>query len=292
MKYMFLRYPGGKFKAVTFSYDDGSIHDVRLAETLNKYGLKCSFNYHNSVVNNPSPDKISIDEIESLLLGNGHEVAVHGRTHAALGVTPSFNAVREVVDGRLCLEKAFNRIIRGFVYPDTMKFIRGEKYESIKSYLKELSLVYARVANTDFHDYLKDSDAFCLPDDFFFWVPTAHHDNKKIFEYMDSFLALDETKIYRASRHPRLFYIWGHSSEFESKGHWGHLETICEKISGKEDTWYATNIEIYDYVKAYESLILSADCTKVYNPTLHKIWFTADNVLYSVDSGETVTIAD
>ena len=182
MKYMFLRYPEGKFKAVTFSYDDGSVHDVRLADTLNKYGLKCTFNLHNSVVNNPSPVKISIEDIKTKILGMGHEVAVHGRTHAALGITPSFNGVREVAEGRLCLEKAFDGIIRGFAYPDTMKFISGEKYESIKCYLKELSLVYARVANTDFHDFLKDSDAFLLPEDFYFWVPTAHHDNKRIFE--------------------------------------------------------------------------------------------------------------
>lgn len=292
MKYMFLRYPGGKFKAVTFSYDDGSIHDVRFVETLNKYGIKCTFNLHNSVVTSPSPEKISIEDINDKILDMGHEVAVHGRTHAALGITPSFNAVREVVDGRLCLEKTFDRIIRGFAYPDTMKFISGEKYESIKNYLKELSLVYARIANTDFHDYLKDSDAFLLPEDFYFWIPTAHHDNKKIFEYIDNFLALDETKIYRANRYPRLFYIWGHSSEFESKGHWPHLEALCEKLSGKDDTWYATNMEIHDYVKAYESLVLSADCTKVYNPTLKKIWFTADNVLYSIEPGETLTIND
>ena len=39
----------GRMKAVTFSYDDGSIHDVRLADTLTKYGMKCTFNFHNSL---------------------------------------------------------------------------------------------------------------------------------------------------------------------------------------------------------------------------------------------------
>ena len=40
MKYIFLRFPEGKFKAVTLSYDDGQYHDVRLAQTLDKYGIK------------------------------------------------------------------------------------------------------------------------------------------------------------------------------------------------------------------------------------------------------------
>ena len=36
MGYRFLRFPGGKAKALTLSYDDGCIADKRLAETLDK----------------------------------------------------------------------------------------------------------------------------------------------------------------------------------------------------------------------------------------------------------------
>ena len=254
--------------------------------------MKCTFNYHLSVLNNPSSDKISVGDIKERFLAKGHEVAVHGKTHAALGVTPSANGVRDVLEGRLGLEKEFDRIIRGFAYPDTMKFICGEKYEQIKAYLKEIGVVYARTCFSDFHDVLADGAAFDLPTDWHFWTPTAHHDTKKIFEYIDRFLALDEGKIYRASRHPRLFYIWGHSSEFNNKGNWDHLDEICEKLSGKYDTWYATNIEIYDYVKAYESLVLSADCKRIYNPSLYKLWFSADNVIHSVEPGETIVVDD
>ena len=34
----------GKMKAVTFSYDDGVMQDVRLIEILDKYNLKATFN--------------------------------------------------------------------------------------------------------------------------------------------------------------------------------------------------------------------------------------------------------
>jgi len=37
-------YPGGKLKAVTFSYDDGQRHDVRLTEIFNRFGMKATFN--------------------------------------------------------------------------------------------------------------------------------------------------------------------------------------------------------------------------------------------------------
>ena len=85
-----------------------------------------------------------------------------------------------------------------------------------------------------------------------------------------------------------LFYVWGHSYEFDRNDNWDHLERICEQISGKSDVWYATNMEIYDYVEAYRSLIFSADGLRVYNPTLVKIWFNLDGKDYSIASGETL----
>ena len=37
MIYMLLRYPGGKRKAVTFSYDDAQVFDRELVGIFNKY---------------------------------------------------------------------------------------------------------------------------------------------------------------------------------------------------------------------------------------------------------------
>lgn len=102
------------------------------------------------------------------------------------------------------------------------------------------------------------------------------------------FLGIDLSKIYASGRYPRLFYLWGHSYEFASEEGWEFLNKICKRLSGKENIWYATNIEIYNYVNAYNSLIYSADGKTVYNPTLLKIWFDVDGVLYSIESGETI----
>jgi hypothetical protein len=46
MRSFFMRYPGGKAKAVTFSYDDGVIQDIRLAEIFDKYNMKATFNFN------------------------------------------------------------------------------------------------------------------------------------------------------------------------------------------------------------------------------------------------------
>ena len=68
------------------------------------------------------------------------------------------------------------------------------------------------------------------------------------------------------------------------------MEEICRKLGNKDDTWYATNGEIYEYVEAYNSLISSADNSIIYNPTLKQIWFTVDDVPYTIKPGETLKI--
>lgn len=275
----FLRFPDGKPKAFTMSYDDGCPEDKRFSETINKYGLKCTFNFN-------CRDFFNADQIKEYFLDKGHEIAVHGADHKANGNMSAVVGIKDVLDCRLELEDKLGRIIRGMAYPDTgiRCFANNTTYQTVKSYLTHLGIVYARTLG-------KDNSEFLLPDDWHAWMPSAHHDNPQIMEYLDEFINLDlSTAVYHSRRGPRLFYLWGHSHEFERKGNWDRLDKICEKISGREDIWYATNIEIYEYINAYNSLVLSADETIIYNPTLIDIWMDIDGKLYKVAPGETINI--
>ena len=285
MKYDFLRFPGGKEKAVTFSYDDGSRHDARLCDTLNRYGLKCTFNLVGSKIESGA-SSLSKEWIEENILGHGHEIANHGYEHRGLDVQRPIEGIKEILDCRLVLEREFGRIVRGFAYPDRSinRFQTPVIYEQIRSYLVELDIAYARSLGND-------NDTFALPEDFLHWMPTAHHDNPELFDYIDRFLAFDDTTAYRSRRGPKLFYLWGHAHEFEQKGHWDRLTEICERLSGHEEIWYATNMEICQYVEAYRALEHSADGRTVYNPTLLDVWFDIDGTLYCVKSGQTLKIA-
>ena len=89
----------------------------------------------------------------------------------------------------------------------------------------------------------------------------------------------------------RLFFIWGHSSEFEVAKNWDVIETLAEKLGKRDDEiWYATNIDVCDYINAYRSLLFSLDHDRVYNPTAHKVWFEAAGRVWSVAPGETLEI--
>ena len=287
MRYQFLRFPGGKPKAVTFSYDDGCIEDIRFSQILTKHKLKGTFNLNCDVLRKGSG--LSQADVEEHLLANGHEIAVHGQLHRAEGGLRPIEGIRDVLECRLELEEKYGRIIRGMAFPDfgITKMYNGASYEAIKQYLKELDIVYSRTLGGD-------NNRFTLPEDWLAWMPTAHHNNPALMGWLEEFLNFDYTAkgIYCANRGPRLCYIWGHSYEFERNQNWELAEQICAKVAGKEDVWYATNMEIYEYVTAYQSLVYSADGSRIYNPTLNTIWMERDEKLYSIQSGEEVKMED
>lgn len=285
--YRFFRFPNGAFKAVTLSYDDGVVSDIRLSKLLREYGMKCTFNINSALTRESgNVGRLSFDEMEEHLLGGGHEIAVHGEYHLAPAKQRTVAGIRDVLDCRITLEKRFGRIIRGMAYPDsgiTVKTTSASSIDKIKQYLFDLDIAYARTLGGD-------NDNFDIPDDWYAWMPTAHHNNGCIFDYIDKFINMREDDIYFVKRTPRLFYLWGHSYEFDRDGNWDRIEKICQSLGGKNDTWYATNIEICDYVKAYEALRWSADETLVHNPTSIDVWFYQNGKNYAIKSGETLRI--
>ena len=219
MRSVFMRYPGGKAKAVTFSYDDGVPQDQRLAALFDKYGMKATFNF-NCECNRKF--NFTKEQIKELFLSKGHEIAVHGAFHRANGNLRPIEGIRDVLDCRLELEAKCDQIIRGMAYPDTGITQMGNfgSYAQIKNYLTELDIAYARTLGGD-------NNSFLVPQDFHAWMPTAHHDNPNIMKYIDEFLNLDiSPAAYHAKRIPRLFYIWGHSYEFDRNDNWAHMEAI------------------------------------------------------------------
>ena len=135
MRYRFLRFPGGLSKAVTFSYDDGCQHDIRLVETLNRYGMKCTFNINSSFIAESGGEYLlSGQEIQEHILNNGHEVAVHGEYHRAPGKQRPINGIQDVLNCRLALEQRFGIIIRGMAYPDSgiTAFANNANYADIR----------------------------------------------------------------------------------------------------------------------------------------------------------------
>ena len=70
------------------------------------------------------------------------------------------------------------------------------------------------------------------------------------------------------------------------------IEEFAKMMSGKSDIWYATNMEIYDYLTAIRALEYSADESKVHNPSAISVWYEHNGQICKIGSGETKAIKD
>ncbi|MBQ7399704.1 MAG: polysaccharide deacetylase family protein [Clostridia bacterium] len=269
----FMRFPEGRKKAFTLSYDDGVKSDIRFLEIINKYGLKSTFNLNAGIAKTNQFNRLSLDECSCY---EGHEIATHGYTHPFLSHLPPEVATYEIARDRMELEENLGRIIRGHAYAN------GAYDEKSKEILKNTGIEYARG--------VKSTHNFSIPKDFLEWQPTCHHSDEKLFDLIKEFL------VWSPSGESLLFYLWGHTYEFDSgkeRNNWEHADEFCSKIAGHEDTvWYATNIEICDYINAYKQLRFSMNARLVYNPTCTDLWIGpyASEESVKIPKGETVRI--
>jgi hypothetical protein len=58
-------------------------------------------------------------------------------------------------------------------------------------------------------------------------------------------------------------------------------------MGGRDDIWYATNIEIFEYIKDFESLVYSVDGSIVTNPTARTLYYFYNGEIGSIAPGET-----
>ena len=57
------------------------------------------------------------------------------------------------------------------------------------------------------------------------------------------------------------------SYQLDREDKWETVEELFKTLGGRDEIWYATNIEICDYINAFKNLITSVDGNYIYNPT-------------------------
>lgn len=262
MAFSFNIYPGGKKRALTFSYDDGCNADRRLVEIFNKYGVKGTFHLNSGAIMRGSDWHVKKEEIGTLYAG--HEVSCHMMTHPYVTRAPYSMIAPEIIADRQFLEPECGYVIRGMSYP------YGLFNNDVLPLFRAAGMEYSRAVSPN--------ESFTVPDDFMQWHPTSHHSNPNLKNLFDKFMNTNMVL--------PLMYIWGHSFEFNNNNNWNLIEEFCEYVSGKDDVWYATNIEICDYITAIRSLVISADENMAYNPTGTDVWAVCNGATVVIKAGE------
>ena len=274
----FMRYPEGKAKAVTLSYDDGVQQDIHMIELMKQYGVKGTFNlnsarfitrdhvYPEGKVWRAMVDEDVLPTYDPTICS----VATHSAHHPTLLNASEAEIAEEILSDRKALEKLFGRIVNGHAIPN------GPHDETTVKVGKMCGLKFMRTT--------KASKSYKYPKTLLPLDPTCAHTDPDLMKLTEGFL--NETP----KEDPFLFYLWGHTYTFEGDNNWYIIEEFMKTVSGKEDIWYATNDEIFDYAEKFRQLECSADGHTVTNPTDTEVWFLAGGKVHSVRSGETIRV--
>ena len=281
MRMDLMLFPGGKGKAMTFSYDDGVVQDRRLVEIFNRYAVKGTFNLNSGLLGwqgrgemrgrDIDISRIEAEEVPALYAG--HEIGGHGLYHSALQGVGTPTAMYEIIEDRRRLEMLAGRQVSMFAYPF------GTYDKNVTEMLRLAGYAGARTVFS--------TGGFGIPGDFLEWNPTCHHADPTLMALAEKFCT------EKPVRDPVLFYVWGHAYEFDADDNWDVMEKLCQYVTGfAEDIWFAGNTEVMNYVTAFRGLIYSADGHLVTNPSATNLWLRVGENCYKIPAGETTEIPD
>ena len=278
-------WPGGREKCLTLSFDDGTVEDERICGMLRERGLRATFNLNPGLFGKddhlvqPGIDvhhrKIPAQSIAEVY--KGFELAVHGYTHASMTANGSAMAAYEIVRAKAELEELVGAPVRGMAWP--IRFDGSGRTEACEL-AKACGISYGRTTRRTY-------SCRGVPADFMTWDAACSFVQPQLADVVAAFL---EPPRKGDLGNPYLLYVWGHGYEATARGAWGVLEGFLDSVAFDEDVWYATNIEVCDYVTAYRSLVYSSTGRYLFNPSYLDVWLLVDGERLVVPSGKTAIV--
>jgi peptidoglycan/xylan/chitin deacetylase (PgdA/CDA1 family) len=228
---------------ITTSWDDGHVLDLKLADLLQKYGLKGTFYIAPEDREFTPTDRLTPNQIHAL--AQNFEVGAHTVTHPRLTQVPDAEAEREIRESKSLLETITGRPVTSFCYP------AGAYSSGHVQMVKNAGFAYARTVErfkfalgsqplttpTSIHAYRHWSDLGRI-------AGFAHANPWLTLRYLLNWDLLAIAMFERTLRRGGVFHIWGHSWEIDRNGDWSRLERVFKHISGHPSMRYVTNGEL------------------------------------------------
>ena len=267
-----LRWPGGLCRAFTLSYDDACLEDFILADLMETYGVKGTFNIswgrmwgEDEPGPAENPDRRRMRRSEFLEFYRRYadriEIANHVLTHPVLHTLTPGQQSLEIIENRRELEKITGKPVLGFAY--SMSRLPGDPADQR---VKMSGAVYLRSKTGKSKFCYATEDPMELP-------ITCRHaiPEEELLGLAEDFLAVEDSD----RRDGALFFVCGHTYEFSNNNDWYKMEHLLQKVGNRDDVWYATCIEIASYIAAFRALVFSVDGTMVQNPTATPVYLRA-----------------
>ena len=198
-------------KYFLLSFDDGTVHDKRFVELLNKYHVPCTFNLNSGledfVWQFEGCDVVRQHLADTVVQYHGHEIASHTLHHPRLDLLPPPQLRREVEEDCRNLKQIFGAEEIGFGVPFTA--CNEREIRIIRKFVR-----YIRLS-----EY---ATSFELPEDPYHIPIHALYNDPDVLEKIEAF-AQNELP-------DSLFVMAGHSYELEFLDHWDYMEKLLQFI--------------------------------------------------------------
>ncbi len=234
----------------TSSWDDGSIHDLRLADLLAKYNIRGTF--YIPIKNKERNDSLSpfqINEISKVF-----EIGGHTHSHAILPDISDRDAEVEIKDSKKSIEDIIGMKINAFCFP------RGEHKKKHIEMVKDAGFLFGRtVGYMRTGNNILDRRRGLMHTTLQFYPHKPHtyflsalkRRDLKALHLLSSNLiwglswkSLLDAIFLRVKDRMEVFHLWGHSWEIEEYDLWEELEEFLKKVK-ENDFVCKTNTELW-----------------------------------------------
>jgi peptidoglycan/xylan/chitin deacetylase (PgdA/CDA1 family) len=206
--------------SITFSLDDGSVHDYNLLKVLEKYEIEATLylpahwiTYLGSKGIEPMTTSQAQEIAERFVIGS------HGVDHLLLTRIDPALQDKEIVDSRKILQAMFDQPINSFCYP------RGYYDQQILQKVKAAGYKSARTVKVG--SLLKNTKPFEK-------ITTAHIGFDRA-EYGTDWLTYAQAKLarglYMADDNVIQLHFWGHGEEIYRRGEWDRVVHFIKTVA-------------------------------------------------------------
>ena len=235
-------------KFFTLSLDDGITQDLKVIEILKKYNVTCvSFNINTGLyganwewvgpaIGDPTiPHQRFTEEELKTGIYDGYEVLVHTMNHPSL---KNYDKRASQIKKEVGRDADNIEELTG-VRPVGMAWPGGDtEYtdKTIELVLENTDIRFARGTTSTYN--------FELPEYFMKWMPTCSAIDPQCLTLAQQFIDAECTE-------DMLFYVWGHSYEFDLNNGAGYetFEQLVKMMSEAEDVYLVTNTQFYNIYK-------------------------------------------
>lgn len=235
----------------TTSWDDGSIHDLKLAELLARYSIKGTF--YIPIKNLERNDSLEPEQIK--LISELFEIGGHTYSHMVLSDVDYYTAKREIEEGKKALEDIISKSVVTFCPPrgkfkkKHLELIQYAGFKLVRTvgYLRTRNIVESynnmSLLHTTFQFYPHKPLTYIIS-------ALKRNDREGFIHIWKNISNLTWHKFLRnifreVESSGGVFHLWGHSWELEEYNLWNELEDFLKYMRDYENIQTLTNYEVY-----------------------------------------------